>query len=131
MGNEKQNKQAKTAYLTVNLLAMIRQHEWGGEDIRQQAAHSVQDNFLAGNTKATRIELKSGEMLSLLYPYPGMPQGFTLQIGYDEDRAINLGNCGATKAWISKRGVITKPIDLGKGDYAEEQSARIASFLND
>lgn len=131
MGTEKQTEQRKTAYLTVNLLATIRQHEWGGEEIRQKAAHAVQDNFLSGNTAATQTELKAGHILSLHYQYPGLPQGFTLQIGYDEDRAINLGNCGATKAWISRRGVITATVDLEKGDYAEHQSARIASFLNE
>lgn len=131
MGNEKQATQRKTAYLTANLLSVIRQHEWGGEEIRQQAAHAVQDNFLSGNSKATSLELKTGHVLSLHYDYVGMPGGFTLQISYDEDREVHLGNCGAVKAWISKRGVITSNIDLTKGDFAVEQSARIAGFLND
>lgn len=131
MGTEKQATQRKTALLTVNLLSVIRRHEWGGEEIRQQAAHAVQDNFLSGNSKATQIELKAGHFLSLHYEYVGMPNGFTLQIGYDEDRVINLGNCGANRAWINYRGAVTKNIDLTKGDYAVEQSARIAGFLNE
>lgn len=130
MENANTARQRKTACLTANLLQMVRQHEWG-EDVRVQAAQAIQDNLLAGMSSATQIELKTGQMLTLQYDYPGMPNGFVVQISYDEDRNISLGDSGAKACYISKRGQIIKHVDLSKGDYAIEQSARISSFLND
>lgn len=130
MENTKQRSQKTTAHLTATLLTVIRQNNWPDE-VRQQAAQAVQDNYLAGNSKAVEFELKAGTTLTIEYDYPGIHGGFALQMSWDEDRAIALGNCGGRRAYTSKRSSFLKEIDLTKGEYLAEQSSRIQSFLNE
>ena len=129
MAGNKSNARG-AAYLAASLLAVIRQRQWA-DGVASSMAAAVQDSFLEHLTSAEQIELKNGQVLVMEYDYTGLPNGFSIQLVFDEDRAINLGNSDARRIYVSHHGKIIKQIDPSRGDFLQDQSARIANFLNE
>lgn len=129
MAGNKSNARA-AAYLASTLLSVIRTRPWA-EEVTGGMAAAVQDQYLEHLTSATQIELKNGQVLVIEYDYPGLVNGFNIQIVYDEDRAIDLGNSDARSIYVIHRGQLIQRIDPKRTDFLQEQSDRISGFLNE